>query len=417
MSSRIFVIDSSPAVRRMVEQLSTSEGYEVVGFQDGPAALEAAKRLSPELIIADYHLDNITFSGFCKELGKLDNLSETLIISLINPADRPDENLLRTLGVKAFLKKPFQADHLWDAIKSLQSNGTQGNGKGTLHKRRTWPPASHSTDLDESEEREGFYEPESLPETEDESVTASHERMSSPSVDSIIESSEEPLLVPEPVTSASPSNTTPTASNEPAINAVIDRTSASGAVEATKGSVDDRSTLLKEHSERQSAEPSSEMMTQEITVRLNQIVRSEVTEQMSGSLFSDQIAHVVRDIVRSELPNRIDKHLTDMERMVREMVKDLCRPLVQSTTENLVRELAASTIRRHLSDVVREHLDSIDPLIKATVDESAGRHARQIAEEVVRGAAQESINRAVQQIVPDIAEARVREEMKKLTSE
>ena len=78
MASPIFVVDSSPAVRRMVEQISTLEGFEVVGFQDGPAALEAARRSAPSLIIADYHLDNMTFSGFCKEINKLDNLTETV---------------------------------------------------------------------------------------------------------------------------------------------------------------------------------------------------------------------------------------------------------------------------------------------------------------------------------------------------
>ena len=99
MPSSIFIVDSSPAVRRVVEQISTPEGFDVVGFQDGPAALEAARRISPALIIADYHLDNMTFSGFCKEVNRLDNLSETFLISLINPADRPDESLLRTLEI------------------------------------------------------------------------------------------------------------------------------------------------------------------------------------------------------------------------------------------------------------------------------------------------------------------------------
>ena len=90
MASSIFVIDSSPAVRRLVEQISKPEGCDVVGFQDGPAALEAARRLSPNLIIADYHLENMTFSGFCKEVHKLDNLAETYIVSLISPADHVD---------------------------------------------------------------------------------------------------------------------------------------------------------------------------------------------------------------------------------------------------------------------------------------------------------------------------------------
>ena len=75
MPSPIFVVDSSPAVRRLVEQLSAPEGFEVMGFQDGPAALEAARQMNPALIIVDYQLNNITFSGFCKEIHRLDHLA------------------------------------------------------------------------------------------------------------------------------------------------------------------------------------------------------------------------------------------------------------------------------------------------------------------------------------------------------
>ena len=140
MSSSIFIVDSSPAVRRMVEETSTPEGFDVVGFQDGPAALEAARRISPALIIADYHLDNMTFSGFCKEVNKLDHLTETYLISMIDSADRPDEGHLRTLGVKAFLKKPFQAGDLLEVIKSLQPTP---QSKSSGFKRRVWPPRLH----------------------------------------------------------------------------------------------------------------------------------------------------------------------------------------------------------------------------------------------------------------------------------
>jgi len=51
----------------MVEEISAPEWFEVVGFQDGPAALNAARRNNPSLIIADYHLDNMTFLGFAKK--------------------------------------------------------------------------------------------------------------------------------------------------------------------------------------------------------------------------------------------------------------------------------------------------------------------------------------------------------------
>ena len=120
MASTIFVVDSSPAVRRLVEQISKQEGCEVQGFQDGPAALQAARHTSPNFIIADYHLENMTFSGFCKEVYKLDNLAETYIVSLTSPSDRVDENHMRSLGVKAFLNKPFQSEALAEVIKDLE---------------------------------------------------------------------------------------------------------------------------------------------------------------------------------------------------------------------------------------------------------------------------------------------------------
>ena len=148
MASTIFVVDSSPAVRRLVEQISRQEGCDVAGFQDGPAALEAARQTSPNLIIADYHLENMTFSGFCKEVYKLDNLAETYIVSLISPSDRVDETHLRSLGVKAFLNKPFQSENLIDVIKDLEAQQAS-RANGTKKKSRSWPPVSSATDSDD----------------------------------------------------------------------------------------------------------------------------------------------------------------------------------------------------------------------------------------------------------------------------
>ena len=126
MGSTIFVIDSSPAVHRMVEQISAPEGHKVMGFSDGPSALDAARKLSPALVIADYHLDKITFSGLCKEIGRQDSLAETLIVSMVDGSDRLDESKLRSLGVRAFLKKPLQREQLLDTIKGIL-NGAAGN--------------------------------------------------------------------------------------------------------------------------------------------------------------------------------------------------------------------------------------------------------------------------------------------------
>ena len=147
MPASIFVVDSSPAVRRMVEQISSPQGYEVLGFQSGPAALEAARRMTPVLIIADYHLADMTFSGFCKEVSRLDHLTETILVSVVASSDRLDEEHLRSLGVRAFLKKPLQADELTDTIKDLKNGGLQSSATARTLKKRAWPPDSTATDL------------------------------------------------------------------------------------------------------------------------------------------------------------------------------------------------------------------------------------------------------------------------------
>lgn len=140
MGTRLFVIDGSPAVRRMVEQVSSKEGYEVHAFPDGPSALRAAKNLTPQTVIADFHLDKITFSSFCKELGKLDNMGESSIISLVDSSDKVDESTYRSLGVAVFLTKPLEPGNLIEALRDLSSKHIKKTSpaKG----KRTWPPVT-----------------------------------------------------------------------------------------------------------------------------------------------------------------------------------------------------------------------------------------------------------------------------------
>jgi DNA-binding response OmpR family regulator len=76
--------------------------------------------LRPELIIADYNLDEIAFVPFCERLAGLELLPHTPLIALVNPSDRIDEAELRFLGVKAFLEKPLRSDDLVHTVKKLR---------------------------------------------------------------------------------------------------------------------------------------------------------------------------------------------------------------------------------------------------------------------------------------------------------
>src|SRR5581483_3131877 len=263
VASRIFIVDSSPAVRRMVEQISTPEGFEVVGFQDGPTALEAAKRLSPNLIIADYHLEKMTFSGFCKELNRHDNLSDTSIISLITLSDRPDEDHLRSLGVKAFLKKPFQAEHLLEVIKSLHQDGkqTKANATSSTLKRKMWPPESQTTDTDES-------------------VELSDHSDSEPSA----EEQEAPVIE----LSASPVASTPDSSTPPPSRTESQAQSGSVAEEAMRDLLGHLVQSITERAERKAEELLTGMFSRQVEARISQAVKDEIEKQFAGGLLAER---------------------------------------------------------------------------------------------------------------------------------
>jgi CheY-like chemotaxis protein len=122
MGSRLFLIDSSPAVQRLIEQAVAGEALEMRAFRRAHPALEAAKRQKPDLVVVDYHLEDMTFAQFCESLRATERFAGTPIITLLGSSDRPDERQLQGLGVKAVLKKPLQVEDVLAMVQQV----TQG---------------------------------------------------------------------------------------------------------------------------------------------------------------------------------------------------------------------------------------------------------------------------------------------------
>ena len=372
MPSSIFIVDSSPAVRRMVEQISTPEGFEVVGFQDGPAALEAARRISPTLIIADYHLDNMTFSGFCKEVNKLEHLTDTYIISLISPADKPDENHLATMGVKAFLQKPFQSDDLLEVIKSLQQKQQgQANGKGL--KRRVWPPVSTATDSDQN--------------ASDEDISDEHENTL---IDHPIDVGAAPLLRP----------------------------SATDPADAMKGLFEQLLQSMTEKTEKRLADWLPGALEQKVAAHVRPIVQHELEGQLGEILSHEQLATIIQPLVIRELPALIQEELTAGESMViRQTISEVAGAMLKDRLEPLVREHVEAGIRQCLPEIIQEHLGAIDLAVKDEIRQATLKQAPLLADDIVRATAKHSVEEAVRRIVPELAEQSIKEELKRLTED
>lgn len=380
MASTIFVIDSSPAVRRMVEEVSVPEGFEVVGFQDGQAALEAARRISPHLIIADYHLDNITFSGFCKEVHKLDNLSETYIVTLISPSDRLDENQMCSWGVKASLTKPFQADNLIDVIKDLEEQrASRTNGK---KKNRSWPPVSSATDSDDESDID---------------VTLD---------DGHTEDEETQAIIP-------PANPKP--KDTPVTTTANTSFVAPEPEDAMKGLFGQMLQSMSERTEKKITELLPQMIGKDLASHVAKAVDAEVRTQMGASLSPERLAQVLEPLLTQELPKILNQEMPTLEPIIRHSIFEIASPLIKEQIDRLVRE-QADLVRSKLPDVVREQLGSIDELVKKEIEQAAAKQAADIVEGVVRTTAEQQIEQTVLKLVPSIAEEQVKTEIQRLTA-
>jgi CheY-like chemotaxis protein len=374
VASTIFVVDSSPAVRRLVEQISKPEGCDVVGFQDGPAALEAARRMSPNLIIADYHLENMTFSGFCKEVHKLDNLAETYIVSLTSPSDRVDENHLRSLGVKAFLNKPFQSESLIDVIKDLEAQQAS-KSNGAKKKSRSWPPVSSATDSDD----DAFDD------------------------DSLTEEEEEQAMAPHPKPKDSPVTTTTTA-----------RASAAEPEEAMKGLFGQLLHSMSERTEKKIADLLPKMVGKELTAIVSNAVETEVRTQMGVSLSENRLAQMLEPLLMTALQKILSRDMSLFEPIIRQSVFEAASPLIKERIDQFVRE-EINAVRTALSDMVREQLGSLEGLVKDEIHQAAAKQTAGIAEALVQAMAREQVEQAVLRLVPNLAEEQIKAEITRLT--
>ena len=360
MASRIFVIDSSPAVRRLVEQISKSHGCEVMGFQDGPTALEAARRTNPNFIIADYHLENMTFSGFCKAVCKLDNLAETDIISLISSSDRVDETHLRSLGVKAFLNKPFQPEHLIDLITDLEAQQASKTN-GVKKKSRSWPPVSSGMDSDDD--------------------------------DSLTEETEEQAIAPHPQPKAPSAITTaqaPTAEPE----------------EAMKGLFGQLLNSMSERTEKKIADMLPQMVGKELATL--------VATSVGTSLSEEHLTRALEPVLATALQKFLEQRMSLLEPLIRQSVSETASPLIKERIDQFVRE-ELNAVRTALSDMVREQLDSLEGLIKEEIQQAAAKQAAEMTEALVQATAREEVKQAVLRLVPNLAEEQIKAEITRLT--
>lgn len=138
--SRILVIEDDTELLGVLTALLGSEGHQVTGAPSGEQALMAAAQTSFDLVIADVRMEGMSGLDAIEKVKQEDSGVKSLVIT--GYASEEDSIRAISLGVEAYLKKPFSLDDLLDAVnralKDLESERAAQNQRMELTASFEW---------------------------------------------------------------------------------------------------------------------------------------------------------------------------------------------------------------------------------------------------------------------------------------
>jgi two-component system alkaline phosphatase synthesis response regulator PhoP len=122
---RILVVDDELALAANIKAYFTQEGFEVEIAHDGPAALKAAQRFKPDLVVLDIMLPGM--DGL-EVLQQLRRTSSVYVMLLSARAQETDRVIGLTVGADDYLTKPFSLRELSARVKAVLRRGRSSSG-------------------------------------------------------------------------------------------------------------------------------------------------------------------------------------------------------------------------------------------------------------------------------------------------
>jgi len=120
--ARILAVDDDPGLLRLLTIRLRAENYDVEGVESGAAALAAASRFRPDLVITDLRMDHMDGIGLLKELQS--RWPGLKVILLTAHGTIPDAVQATQMGAFGFLTKPVDKQELLDQVqKALKISG------------------------------------------------------------------------------------------------------------------------------------------------------------------------------------------------------------------------------------------------------------------------------------------------------
>jgi DNA-binding response OmpR family regulator len=148
---RILVVDDDPTVAEVVARYLVRDGHEVECVADGLAALRAAARRSPDLVVLDLMLPGIDGLEVCRRLRERSPVPVVMLTAL---GEETDRLVGLETGADDYVTKPFSPRELALRVRSVlrRARGALApTGETTTDGDLTVDTAAHEVRLGDAE--------------------------------------------------------------------------------------------------------------------------------------------------------------------------------------------------------------------------------------------------------------------------
>jgi two-component system, cell cycle response regulator DivK len=119
MSKRILVIEDAEDNRRIIRDLLTSVGYELIEAVDGAEGVAMAQSHLPDLILMDIQLPLMDGYEATRQIRAIPELARVSIIAVTSYALSGDEAKTREAGCNGYVAKPFSPRELLAKVREF----------------------------------------------------------------------------------------------------------------------------------------------------------------------------------------------------------------------------------------------------------------------------------------------------------
>jgi two-component system chemotaxis response regulator CheY len=112
MAKQILIVDDSPSVLAILEDMLVDLGYEVTAAADGRQACQLAEDTRYDLIITDLTMPVMDGMEFAQAAKKMPNCKFVPIVMLSSEDDEEKISQAKKVGISTFLRKPIKEAQL-----------------------------------------------------------------------------------------------------------------------------------------------------------------------------------------------------------------------------------------------------------------------------------------------------------------